>query len=142
MPRTIINNIGGSITAANRLKIEAGRDVNVRSTTQANGWNTNVDRIAGLYVTNPGGTLIAGAGHDVNLIGGIISNQGKGGYTSITAKNDINLGTVTETRAIVGIGKSASMASASSQELGSTITTNGTTVLKADQAMSTPVRLR
>jgi filamentous hemagglutinin len=131
--KTDLNNIGGTIDAANRLKIEAGRDVNVRSTTQANGWNTNVDRIAGLYVTNPGGTLIAGAGHDVNLIGGIISNQGKGGYTSITAKNDINLGTVTETRAIVGIGKSASMASASSQELGSTITTNGTTVLKADQ---------
>jgi filamentous hemagglutinin len=67
--KTDLNNIGGTIDAANRLKIEAGRDVNVRSTTQANGWNTNVDRIAGLYVTNPGGTLIAGAGHDVNLIG-------------------------------------------------------------------------
>lgn len=131
--RTDLNNIGGTIDARDSLKIDAGRDINIRSTTQTNGYNTNVDRVAGLYVTNPGGRLVASAGHDVNLIGGIISNQGAGGYTSITAKNDINLGTVTETRAMMGVSSSTSMAMASSQELGSTISTNGTTLLNAGQ---------
>ncbi|WP_454909647.1 hemagglutinin repeat-containing protein [Variovorax gossypii] len=129
--RTDLNNIGGTIDARDSLKIDAGRDINVRSTTQTNGFNTNVDRVAGLYVTNPGGRLVASAGHDVNLIGGIISDQGAGGYTSITAKNDINLGTVTETRAMMGASSSTSMAMARSQELGSTISTNGTTLLNA-----------
>lgn len=129
--KTDLNNIGGTIDARDSLKIDAGRDINIRSTTQTNGFNTNVDRIAGLYVTNPGGTLVASAGRDVNLIGGIISNQGAGSYTSITAKNDINLGTVTETRVMMGASSNASMAMASSQELGSTIATNGTTMLNA-----------
>ncbi len=129
--RTDLNNIGGTIDARDSLRIDAGRDINVRSTTQTNGYNTNLDRIAGLYVTNPGGRLVASAGHDVNLIGGIISNQGGGSFTSITAKNDINLGTVTETRAMMGASSTTSMAMASSQEFGSTITTNGTTVLRA-----------
>lgn len=129
--RTDLNNIGGSITAGDVAALTAGRDINIRSTTQTDGSNKNADRIAGLYVTNPGGTLVASAGRDVNLIGGIISNQGTGGYTSITAKNDINLGTVTETRVMLGSSVSTSMVMANSQELGSTISTNGTTVLKA-----------
>ncbi|RST54048.1 filamentous hemagglutinin N-terminal domain-containing protein [Variovorax sp. DXTD-1] len=129
--RQDLNNIGGSIDARDSLNIDAGRDINVRSTTQTNGFNTNVDRVAGLYVTNPGGTLVASAGRDVNLIGGIISNQGAGGYTSISAKNDINLGTVTERRGSIGIGASTSLATATSTELGSTIATNGTTLLSA-----------
>ncbi|RUR70928.1 filamentous hemagglutinin N-terminal domain-containing protein [Variovorax guangxiensis] len=129
--KTDLNNIGGSIDARDSLKIDAGRDINIRTTTQTNGYNTNVDRVAGLYVTNPGGTLIASAGRDVNLIGGIISNQGAGSYTSITAKNDVNLGTVTETRAMMGVSSTTSMAMASSQEFGSTISTNGTTILSA-----------
>jgi filamentous hemagglutinin len=128
---TDVNNIGGTIDARDSLTIEAGRDINVRTTTQTNGFNTNVDRVAGLYVTNPGGTLVASAGRDVNLIGGIISNQGAGGYTSISAKNDINLGTVTERRGSIGVGASTSLAIASSTELGSTIATNGATLLSA-----------
>ncbi|MET3442248.1 filamentous hemagglutinin [Variovorax paradoxus] len=128
---TDVNNIGGTIDARDSLTIEAGRDINVRTTTQTNGFITNVDRVAGLYVTNPGGTLVASAGHDVNLIGAIVANQGTGSFTSIQAKNDINLGTVTERRGSVGIGASTSLATASSTELGSTIATNGTTLLSA-----------
>ncbi|MDR6891032.1 MULTISPECIES: DUF637 domain-containing protein, partial [Variovorax] len=128
---TDVNNIGGTIDARDSLKIEAGRDINVRTTTQTNGFNTNVDRVAGLYVTNPGGTLVASAGHDVNLIGGIISNQGAGGYTSISARNDINLGIVTERRGSIGIGATTSLATASSATFGSTIATDGTTLLSA-----------
>lgn len=128
---TDVNNIGGTIEARDSLKIEAGRDINVRTTTQTNGFNTNVDRVAGLYVTNPGGTLVASAGRDVNLIGAIVANQGTGSSTSIQAKNDINLGTVTERRGSIGIGASTSLATATSTELGSTIATNGTTLLSA-----------
>ena len=43
---TDVNNIGGTIDARDSLKIEAGRDINVRTTTQTNGFNTNVDRVA------------------------------------------------------------------------------------------------
>ncbi len=131
--KTDLNSIGGIIDARDSLKIDAGRDIQIRSTTQTSGFNTNVDRVAGIYVTNPGGTLVASAGRDVNLIAGIISNQGAGGYTSVTAKNDINLGTLTETRVTLGVGSSMSMATASSQEFGSNISTNGTTVLKAER---------
>jgi filamentous hemagglutinin len=129
--RNDLENIGGSITARDSLKVDAGRDIDIRSTAQTSGFNTSVDRIAGLYVTNPGGMLTANAGRDVNSIGAVISNQGEGGYTSIAAGNDINLGTVTERRAMIGLGSNESVAMASSQELGSTISTTGTTVLKA-----------
>ncbi|AVQ83997.1 two-partner secretion domain-containing protein [Variovorax sp. PMC12] len=129
--RTDLNNVGGTIDARDSLKIEAGRDINIRSTARADGINRYADRIAGLYVKNPGGALVASAGRDVNLIGGMISNQGAGGYTSITAKQDINLGTVTERRVMTGSSARTSMAMAGSAEIGSTISTNGTTVLKA-----------
>lgn len=129
--KTDINNIGGTIDARDSLKLDAGRDINVRTTSQTNGANTNIDRVAGLYVTNPGGTLVASAGRDLNLIGAIVANQGAGGLTSLSAKNDINLGTVTETRSIVGVGATSSLAMTSTSELGSTIATNGTTILNA-----------
>ena len=93
-----LNNIGGSITGANAVSLTAGRDITIESTTRtqtsAQGSRTNLDRIAGVYVTNPGGTLVASAGNDVNLIGAILANSG-GGATSIKAVNDINLSTVT-----------------------------------------------
>lgn len=132
-----LNNIGGTIDARDSLSLKAGRDINVRTTTTTNtvglNSNTSIDRVAGLYVTNPGGTLVASAGHDVNLIGAILENKGPGGYTSITAKNDINLSTVRESSAIVGkgIGSNNSMAASSSRELGTTIVTDGTTILNA-----------
>lgn len=131
--KTDLNNIGGTIDARKRLSIYAGRDINVRSTTRTDGLNTNADRIAGLYVTNPGGMLFASAGRDVNLIGGVVANQGADSHTSIKAKNDINLGTVTEMRVMTGASASTSMAMASSQEIGSTISTNGTTSLNAER---------
>ncbi|SDC49890.1 filamentous hemagglutinin family N-terminal domain-containing protein [Variovorax sp. CF079] len=132
-----LNNIGGTIDARDSLSLKAGRDINVRTTTTTNsvGLNstTSIDRVAGLYVTNPGGTLVASAGHDVNLIGAILENKGPGGYTSITAKNDINLGTVRESTTVVGvgIGSNNSMTASSSRELGTTIASNGTTILNA-----------
>jgi len=58
--RTDLDTIGGSIAATDSLSVAAGRDLNVISTvrTQSNaqGSRTNLDRVAGLYVSG-GGTL-------------------------------------------------------------------------------------
>jgi len=104
--RTDLNNIGGQIDAVNSLVAIAGRDLNVISTTStqtsAQGSRTNINRIAGLYVTGSGGTLIASAGRDVNLIATGIVNAGPttaeqpAGSTAIVAGNNLNLGTVSE----------------------------------------------
>ena len=98
--RTDLNNIGGAITAANSLTAIAGRDLNVTSTTRtqtnAQGSRTNIDRVAGLYVTGSGGTLLAAAGRDINLDAAALGNSGAGGQSTLAAGNNLNLGTVTE----------------------------------------------
>lgn len=134
--RNDLNNIGGTIEAQNSVSLKAGHDINIASTTQtavgAQGSATAVDRVAGVYVTNPGGTLVASAGHDVNLIGAILSNAGAGGVTSVKAGNDINLDTV-KTSSSQDNTRDASnyRRTSESAEVGSTIATNGTTVLNA-----------
>nr|WP_242631023.1 hemagglutinin repeat-containing protein [Variovorax paradoxus] len=131
-----INNIGGTITAANSVSLKAGHDINIDTTTSAQkGWlanKTNIDRVAGVYVTNPGGTLVASAGNDVNVIGGILSNKGPGSFTSVTAGKNINLGTVTESSSRLSIFNAGTYhGDASSKETGSTIVGNGTVSLNA-----------
>jgi filamentous hemagglutinin len=131
-----INNIGGTITAANSVSLKAGHDINIETTTSAQkGWlanKTNIDRVAGVYVTNPGGTLVASAGNDVNVIGGILSNKGPDSTTSITAGKNINLGTVTESSSRLSIFNAGTYhGDASSKETGSTIVGNGTVSLNA-----------
>ena len=95
-----LNNTGGQIIATDSLVASAGRDLNITSTTRSQtgsqGGRNNIDRVAGLYVSNPGGTLVASAGRDANIIAGVISNSGQGGNTEIAARRDLNLGTVTE----------------------------------------------
>lgn len=113
---TDLENTGGSISAANSLTATAGRDLNVVSTTSTQtstqGSRTNVNRVAGLYVTGNGGLLVASAGRDVNLVGAAIVNAPAGGSnngdtssrgleqpagtTTIAAGNNLNLGTVQE----------------------------------------------
>ncbi|MDA7416440.1 DUF637 domain-containing protein [Xenophilus arseniciresistens] len=130
--RDDVNNLGGTIDARDAMNLSAGRDLNVRTTTQTGALGTaNVDRIAGLYVTKPGGTLVASAGNDVNLMGAVVANQGKNGYTAISAGNDINLGTVQSKTLTVGVGGGMSGVMTAARETGTTITTNGTTVLDA-----------
>ncbi|VWX56032.1 hypothetical protein VARIO8X_110086 [Burkholderiales bacterium 8X] len=159
--QTDIENLGGTIDAKKSLSLQAGRDVRVETTTntQSSGLlskKTNIDRVAGLYVTNPGGTLVVSAGQDVNLIGAIVSNgagpergqagsgsgsgvgAGAGGATSgltaITAGRDIHLGTVTESEARLLLGNAGNYrGEASSREIGTTVTTNGTTAFVAGQ---------
>ena len=109
-----INNRGGSITAANTLNVNAGHDLHVVSTTgtqsNAQGSTTNISRVAGLYVTNSNGVLVASAGNDVNLLAAIIqngiNNNGTNSTTTanatdttrIQAGHDLNLGTVKQSQ--------------------------------------------
>ncbi|MDR6538035.1 hemagglutinin repeat-containing protein [Variovorax soli] len=129
-----LNNIGGTIDARDSLSLEAGRDIDVRTTTTSNqlglNSNTGIDRVAGLYVTDPGGTLLVSAGRDANLIGAVVGNQG-GGATSIKAGNDINLGTVTTSTTTMGMGDGVLMGLSTRQEVGSSISASGKLMLDA-----------
>lgn len=84
------------------MSLTAGRNINVESTV-GGGSNTYgdkgqagyaqynrvvVNQVAGLYVTNPGGTLVVNAGNDVNLTGAQVNS---GGVVSIRAGNNVNL---------------------------------------------------
>lgn len=98
-----INNIGGSMDAQQQLSVNAGNDLNVVSTTRtgqghdtgvASYSTTQMDRVAGLYVTGDNAQLNASAGNNLNLTAAQVQNQGNNGTTSLSAGNDINLGTV------------------------------------------------
>ena len=130
-------NIGGQIDAANALAVAAGRDLNVTSTTSSGagqiGLNTfsrtGLERIAGLYVSDPGGTLLASAGRDVNLTAAILQSQGSVG---ITAGNNINLATVAAAQSANSVRDARNyVRSSQSQEVGSQISAQGPLALSA-----------
>ncbi|WP_256217037.1 hemagglutinin repeat-containing protein [Variovorax sp. OV084] len=116
--RNNINNIGAGITARDATVLKAGGDINVQTTTRSLGASTAIDRVAGVYVTNPGGVLIASAGHDVNLIGAAMVSAGS---VAVGAGHDVNLGTVTEGYTISFANKNIAGISSQSQEVGSVI---------------------
>ena len=116
--RNDLNNIGGSITARDAAVLTAGRDINIETTTQSASGNTAIDRIAGVYVTNPGAVLIASAGRDTNLIGAALVSAGG---ASVGAGRNINLGTVSESYTITAVGNGGAGISSASREVGSLI---------------------
>ena len=65
--------------ALNRVKTTTSSGAS--RTGQSSFSRTGLERIAGLYVSNPGGTLLASAGRDVNLVAGILQSQGGVGIT-------------------------------------------------------------
>jgi len=97
-----INNVGGQVVTHDAMLLEAGNDINLQSTTQSSKQRegassfsrTNIDRVAGLYVSNPDAILVASAGNDVNLMAASLVNRSEGGVTQINAGENINLGTV------------------------------------------------
>ncbi|MED5596360.1 two-partner secretion domain-containing protein [Janthinobacterium sp. P210006] len=103
-----INNRGSSIVAETQLLASAGRDINIVTTTVSTGrerrtdssivtdTSTVVDKVAGMYVTGTGegNALIAQAGRDVTVTGGVIANAGVNGLTSVIAGNNLTLNTV------------------------------------------------
>ncbi|WP_161805130.1 beta strand repeat-containing protein, partial [Amantichitinum ursilacus] len=129
-------NLGGMIDAASNLNVSAGHDLKVASTTStqtnASGSTTNVSAIAGLYVSNAGGTLVASAGHDLTLTGAEIVNSGVGGSTSLSAGNNINLGTVATGSALnAQFSADAWRNVSTSSEAGSSISSKGNVTLNA-----------
>ncbi|MDQ0590732.1 hemagglutinin repeat-containing protein [Variovorax paradoxus] len=117
--RNDINNIGASITASDAAVLTAGRDINVRTTTASGATgNSNIDRVAGVYVANPGGVLIASAGRDVNLVGAALTSAGA---ASVGAGRNINLGTVTESSTASALGQGIAGLASQSREVGSVI---------------------
>lgn len=136
--RTDLNNTGGSISADSALQVAAGRDLNVASTTRsqvnAQGARTNIDRVAGLYVTGASGTLVASAGRDVNIIAAAVSSAGD---AYITAGNNLQLGTVQEAASHSTVWNANNRRQeATRQEVGSQISAQGNLTLRAGQDLS------
>jgi len=142
-----IDVIGGSIQAGNQLVLQAEQDINLSGTTNTTSMQqytgnvsataslTQVNRVAGLYVTNPNGLLLASAGNNINLNAAGIINSGSSGTTVIDAGNDLNLGTITATSDSYGQGVSNNghswRSKHTSTEVGSSIQTRGDIILNA-----------
>jgi filamentous hemagglutinin len=140
--RNDLDNIGGQISAKSSLAVNAGRDLNLVSTTSSAtnqiGSNTfsrtGLDRVAGLYVSKPGGTLLASAGRDANIVGGVIQSQGS---AQVTAGNNLNLKTITTGNANSVVWDANNRVSDSqSVELGSQVQAAGNLTLIAGQDLN------
>jgi filamentous hemagglutinin len=134
--RTDLNNIGGSITAVDVAVLTAGRDINIETTTSTQGGalasRTNIDRVAGVYVSNPGGTLVASAGRDLRLAGAIVANTGTDSKTLLKAGRDITVSTVKEEEHQErGTSPRNFNSQSSSREVGSQIVGGGDVTLDA-----------
>ncbi len=100
--RDDVTNIGGTISATDALIVQAGRDLNVQTTT-ASGQGAvgvgrysseQVTRVAGLYVSGEAGVLLASAGRDVNLAAAALQADS----IQVNAGRDLNLSTVNTAR--------------------------------------------
>ncbi len=134
--RNDLNNLGGQISAGDSLKVMAGRDLNLISNTlnsaSEQGSRQMVSRIAGLYVSEPAGKLLAAAGRDLRMQAAQISNSGAEGQTLLAAGRDLSLGTQTESHTQNIRWDSANWRKeASSSEVGSHIQTQGDLHLQA-----------
>ena len=138
---TDLNNIGGRISGTQSLVATAEHNINVESTTHSsanaegasNFSRTTIERVAGLYVSDPNGILLASAGNDVNLVAAQIVNSGVNGQTAITAGHDLNLGTVQTAVQNNAVWDDKNYhKQGDSQDNGTTIQTTGNLLLNAD----------
>jgi filamentous hemagglutinin len=137
-----INNIGGAVIADTNLALQAGRDINVTSTTQSSagaGGNysfseSGIDRVATLYTRGPG-VLLASAGNNINLTAAQLSS---GGDVQISAANNLTLSTITSSQSNnFGAGNADNhFLSSNSKEVGTTIQSAGNTALAAGNTLS------
>ncbi|HGM5043613.1 TPA: hemagglutinin repeat-containing protein [Stenotrophomonas maltophilia] len=95
--------VGAAVTATDALSVKAAGNVTVASTveTQRGGgtyqYETNrIDRVAGLYVTNPSGDgmLSVVAGGDISLQAAQIRNAGTDGLTQVAAGGTLDVGAI------------------------------------------------
>ena len=124
-----LNNIGASITAKDAAVLTAGNDINIRTTTASgSAGNINIDRIAGVYVSNPGGMLIASAGNDVDIVAGVLASAGT---AAVGAGHDIKLGTVITSSTATALGNNIAGVSTQSAEVGAAVVANGNVLMVA-----------
>lgn len=138
--RTDLDNLGGLIDAHSVLVASAGRDLNMVTTTRS-GQNTaglsdfsrtNIDRVAGLFVSDQGATLLAKAGRDLRMDGAQVVNTGAQGQTLLAAGRDLSLGTVTEARQENNVRNNDNyLRQGYEREVGTTIDTAGAVQLQA-----------
>lgn len=159
-----INNIGGTIDAQNSLILNAGHDINVVSTTQSSqnqtgssihstirqahgsgqGFTrTNLDRVAGLYVTGGQGLMVASAGNDIHLDAAQIVNAApiaSSEATNLTlfkAGNNLSLGTVEIAEQNNSIRNAKNyIKHGSTDDIGTTIQTQGDITLIAGKDLN------
>ncbi|MBI2308036.1 MAG: hemagglutinin repeat-containing protein, partial [Rhodocyclales bacterium] len=146
--------LGGGLTAEDRLAVSAGRDLTVESSTvdlafRAPGVNggvrrTDINRVAGLYVTGDNGTLVASAGRDLALLAAALVNgeptaagsPPSTATTTLAAGRDLTIGTVTESRDAATTSKKTRWSESASSEVGSSIQTAGDLTLLAGNDLS------
>ncbi|WP_175625688.1 MULTISPECIES: hemagglutinin repeat-containing protein [Oxalobacteraceae] len=130
-------NLGGRIVAEDSLTASAGRDLVVESTTssatssagRSSSSLTQIDRVAGLYVTGDKGILVASAGNDFSVLAGVLSSKGD---IQVTAGNDVNLGTVeTAYKSDLTANDRNYMRASGTEEVGSQIASGGKTTFTA-----------
>jgi len=132
-----IDIIGSKVTASDVLSVKAGGDINVTSTTktwESTASSTTIDRVAGLYVTNPSGTgvLNVNAGNNINLAAVQVINAGTNGATVLAAGGDLNVGAIAETRSLDITGDARNFYRTSQvTHVGSTINGAGNVILQA-----------
>ncbi|WP_240609950.1 hemagglutinin repeat-containing protein [Billgrantia endophytica] len=73
-----IANLGGDMSARERLELQAGRDITIAST----------ERLAGLYVSDGAGQLLASAGRDIAILGAEVNSAGD---LQLTAGRDLEI---------------------------------------------------
>ena len=147
------NNIGGTVDAHTAMNIEAGRDVNVVSTTStaqshaglSGSTLTQVDRVAGLYVGNGSDSttsdqamisLSVKAGRDVNLTAASLQNDSKN-QTVINADGNIKLNTVQTQSGVDLVASDVNNAKyLATHQVGTQINTTGNVQLKAKDSIT------
>ena len=134
---TDINNIGGTMTANQTLALDAGRDINNITTTikteNQHGLSEfsaeNIGRVAGLYVQDADGQLVANAKNNINLTASDLQSQGS---VTIKAGQDLNLSTVNVSRSdLSSAGDKDQILNASSRDVGTQIQAKGNISLQS-----------
>ncbi|WP_137922488.1 hemagglutinin repeat-containing protein, partial [Hydrogenophaga sp. 2FB] len=136
---------GGEIAAKDAIVLDAGRDLNIASTTRttttttSNGAGTStyertgIDRQAKLYVSGEAGVILAQAGRDITLTAADIRNEGSG-PTAFVAGRDLNMDTVrTSASDDVHWNENHRQRTARSEETGTRIAAGGDVHLQAGQ---------
>ncbi|TCV95071.1 two-partner secretion domain-containing protein, partial [Biostraticola tofi] len=95
--RTDMVNRGGTLSGGDSLTVRADRDIISQSTLRGDEEHRAIDRAAGLYVQNDGGTLALKALQNITLTATQASTVGADSKLNIAAGNTLTLDTLTQT---------------------------------------------